>query len=392
MADDQGDVARTLCNALKRAGAHLKYATDGRSALDQISSNVFDLVLIDMKMPPDEWGGLWLLQQLQSNGYRLPSLVLSGEGSKQQVIEALRLGTADWIVKDQAGEELLPRCGKLLTDRLAESLDYACGYLPTPVAYRFARYVRMTDPEKKVIEGLHALESVLRFIAILGLSTTPARPLRAITAGRLAAPSMGTWFDMCTALADSATETAARYAAELLSWVAPERSDRSVIQDLVTLRNSIAHGRGEPSSAQAECLDGVLRRFAHRASSLWRAELIVPTSMTYDGSSYDINVCTLRGVGKPVPGTIKLTVPVISGNVFIVSEAFVPFSLAPWLVIDMNGLDDLRCLQFDGLQRGKAGIVSDTPFKYSDTAGGDYLSPVAHPEGRWETLAPWANH
>ncbi|MFD1277605.1 PleD family two-component system response regulator [Streptomyces kaempferi] len=132
VADDQMDVARTLCRPLHKEGARLRFAADGHTALQEIDTHPFDLLLIDMKMPPEEWGGLWLLRQLKERKCRIPNLVLSGEGSKQQVIEALRLDAVDWVVKGTAGEELLDRCAATVADRLGESLELATHRLPTP--------------------------------------------------------------------------------------------------------------------------------------------------------------------------------------------------------------------------------------------------------------------
>lgn len=388
VADDQADVARTLCRPLQKAGARLRFTTDGYAALQEITTRPFDLILIDMKMPPDEWGGLWLLRQLKDNEWRIPSLVLSGEGSKQQVIEALRLGAADWVGKDNAGEELLERCVTALADRLGESLDTAAQNLPTPLAHRFARYARTTNPDNRVWEGLHALESVLRFAATLGLSSTPPAPLKGITPDRLAAPSMGTWFDVCTAL--MALPDAGNDFTRMFSWLAPERSDKQPVQELITVRNRREHDGEEPTPVQADQLDSLLRRFAHRAVSSRCADLAVPKSMTYDGEMWAVEVLSLKGVGKPVPDMVMTQEPVITGQPLLVSRDAAPLPLSPWLLAHTEPASDtVRCLQFNGVQRSKGGLTPSTPFKYAKTDEDKDLPTVNHPRAHWQTLARW---
>ncbi|MEU0414758.1 response regulator [Streptomyces griseorubiginosus] len=389
VADDQSDVARTLCRPLQKAGARLRFVTDGHTALQEIATRPYDLVLIDMKMPPDEWGGLWLLRELHNGGWGIPTLVLSGEGSKQQVIEAVRLGVTDWIVKDAAGQELLERCMKVLTDALDQSLDAAGARLPAPLAHRYARYDRSADPDKKVFEGLLTLESVFRFLALLGLSNTPPAPLRGITAQRFAAPSMGTWFDVCAALAGlpDAGDTFTR----LYSCLVPDRADRQPALELVAARNGLAHGRSTPTTEETRRLDGLLRRFAHRALASWRAELAVPTSMTYDGATYSVDVLSLRGTGKPAPGKITTQTPVVTDQPFIVPPDAEPIALAPWMLVHRPaGSDVARCLQFDGLKRGKGDPDADTPFTYAKTDDGDDVAAPGHAAATWQTLSPWA--
>ena len=83
------------------------------AAMADLATHPADLILVDMKMPPEEWGGLWLLRELRKGGWTIPVVALSGEGSKRQVIEAQRLGANSWVDKDQAGEELLDQCADI---------------------------------------------------------------------------------------------------------------------------------------------------------------------------------------------------------------------------------------------------------------------------------------
>jgi len=110
VADDQAEVAKTFCRPLQAARAFIKPVSNGEDALAAVLSQPFDLLLIDMRMPPEEWGGLWLLEQLKASLTRIPALVLSGEGGMTETIEAMRLGATRWITKDQAAEQLLPTC------------------------------------------------------------------------------------------------------------------------------------------------------------------------------------------------------------------------------------------------------------------------------------------
>ncbi len=55
VADDQPDVVRTLCQPLHKAGASLRYVSDAYAALAALATHPTDLILADMKMPPEEW-------------------------------------------------------------------------------------------------------------------------------------------------------------------------------------------------------------------------------------------------------------------------------------------------------------------------------------------------
>ncbi|MGW1635604.1 response regulator transcription factor [Streptomyces lavendulae] len=388
VADDQKDVARTLCRPLQRAGARMHYVTDGMTALEQIANRPYDLILIDMKMAPDEWGGLWLLRKMKAGGWRIPCLVLSGEGSKQQVIEALRLNAQDWIGKDDTAD-LLQRCTSILAEFHATAVQTAAHHLPAPLAFRFARYARITDADKKLLEGLHTLESILRFAAVIGLGTTPPSPLKGLTADQLAAPSMGTWFTLCTALA-KLPEAGADFT-RTLSWLVPEPSDHQLVQSLIALRNDLAHGRGGYSPTQEEQLHTLLIRFAHRAASAWRARLAMPTSMTYDGTRFSVDVLNLKGVTRPFPETVALPTSAISGQPLLIPEDGAPFALAPWLLTPVDeSTGAVRCLLFDGLQRTKGSrLPAEMPFRYTQTDEEGKPPAVIHPHAAGHTLEQW---
>ena len=69
-------------------------------------------------MPPGRWGGLWLLEKLRENSPLAPPIiVVSGEGSQQETIQAIRLGAADYITKERLVDELLKQVLALLQDR-----------------------------------------------------------------------------------------------------------------------------------------------------------------------------------------------------------------------------------------------------------------------------------
>lgn len=390
VADDQTAVARTLCDPLANAGARLTYVADGEAAVEAVDSQPFDLALLDMKMPPREWGGLWVMRTLIDKGWRIPVIALSGEGSKQQVIEALRLGAANWVDKDQAGAELLACCTKLLDEDLASAVERVRGLLPTPMASRLAKYARTTDTEKKATCGLQALEAILQFTALVGLATTAAVPLAGITAERMKAPSMGTWFDVCAALAD--TPSPGRDFAALFSWLAPLRKDRQAVRAMVNVRNDLAHGRAAPAAAQRQQLDALLQRFAHRAAAGWRAAVAVPVSMTFDGAEFVVEGFDVRGDGAPERVEIRTERPLVSGSAYLVpfggGPVPGPVPLSPWIVTEVNhNPDKVRCFQFDGVQRPTGGGVTDSPLRLAACDGGP--GPGLPSDGRWSAVTPW---
>ncbi|WP_405430645.1 response regulator [Streptomyces anulatus] len=391
VADDQADVARTLCNPLRRAKARLTFVEDGQAARDALAAQPFDLVVIDMKMPPEEWGGLWLLKQLHAEGSRIPTLVLSGEGATQQIIQAMRLGATDWIFKDVADQELLDRATTILADRHKQSLTTASEQLPTPIASRLARYIRTTDSEKQLTEGLHALESLLRFAAVVGLSSTPPFVLPGITLDKLAAPAMGTWFNVCTALAGGPSASSAFR--RLLSCIAPDSGARQTVQNFIPIRNGIFHDTADPSPEDLERLDSFLRRVAHRMISSRTGELIVAKSMKYDGEMYAVEALNLHGTGNPSPVEILTNIPIVNGAVLLVDKDAEPIPLSPLMVSAVaEPSGSVHCLQFNGFVRGKGRLGPASVIKFSRVNIAEGHGAASHPVVAWPAATAWAGH
>ncbi len=86
---------------------------DGREAWDRLASGEpYDLLLLDRMLPGMD--GLMLLQNLRKSGNRVPVLVLTALGTKEEIIRGLDYGCDDYLVKPYNTGELLARCKALL--------------------------------------------------------------------------------------------------------------------------------------------------------------------------------------------------------------------------------------------------------------------------------------
>src|SRR5260370_6861665 len=83
-------------------------------------------------MPPGQWGGLWLLQEVANRRLSVDTLVLSGEAGQSETIEAMRLGALAFVVKDKASAELADQVRGALAQGAAARSVFAAPQLPTP--------------------------------------------------------------------------------------------------------------------------------------------------------------------------------------------------------------------------------------------------------------------
>lgn len=76
IVDDQMGIRLLLKEILKNEGYEIEEATTGKEAIDQISVNSFDLMILDYKLPIMD--GTEVLEKLEKDNVEIPAIVMSG--------------------------------------------------------------------------------------------------------------------------------------------------------------------------------------------------------------------------------------------------------------------------------------------------------------------------
>jgi two-component system, cell cycle sensor histidine kinase and response regulator CckA len=97
MEDDPG-LARLLQKILQRRGFVIDIATNGEEGLSMLDADLYELLLVDYNMP--FMGGIDVIRALSAKNTLPPTIMVTGEGNELVAVEALKLGAADYIVKD----------------------------------------------------------------------------------------------------------------------------------------------------------------------------------------------------------------------------------------------------------------------------------------------------
>ncbi|WP_029110093.1 response regulator transcription factor [Mycobacterium sp. URHD0025] len=112
VVDDDRAVRESLRRSLSFNGYSVELAQDGVEALEAISNDRPDAVVLDVMMP--RLDGLEVCRQLRSTGDDLPILVLTARDSVSERVAGLDAGADDYLPKPFALEELLARMRALL--------------------------------------------------------------------------------------------------------------------------------------------------------------------------------------------------------------------------------------------------------------------------------------
>lgn len=104
LVDDDKAVRVTVSQALESAGHHVVTAVDGEHALEKLREGSFDLVLLDMKLPGMD--GMEVLRQIKLKEPAQAVVMITGYGSVETAVEAMKLGAVDYIQKPFGPDEI----------------------------------------------------------------------------------------------------------------------------------------------------------------------------------------------------------------------------------------------------------------------------------------------
>ena len=96
VVDDESSIRRTLKEILEFEKYEVALAPDGMKALEMVADNGFDVILLDIKMP--EMDGMEVLEKLQEQT-ECPVVMISGHGTIETAVEAIKKGAYDFVVK-----------------------------------------------------------------------------------------------------------------------------------------------------------------------------------------------------------------------------------------------------------------------------------------------------
>ena len=113
--DDDQFVRESLANFLEDFGFTVLQARDGEEGLEVFAANRPDMVLVDLRMP--RMDGLQVLARVREIAPETPIMVVSGAGDIRDVVEALRRGAWDYLIKPIQDMNILVHSVRTCLDR-----------------------------------------------------------------------------------------------------------------------------------------------------------------------------------------------------------------------------------------------------------------------------------
>jgi len=106
IVDDEIDIVNTLQAYLTEKGYKTLGCTSGKGAIERLNKSDFDILLIDLAMP--EMNGIELLKSALEIDPHLIGIIITGKGTIQSAIDAMKAGAFDYLLKPFEFELLSP--------------------------------------------------------------------------------------------------------------------------------------------------------------------------------------------------------------------------------------------------------------------------------------------
>lgn len=120
VVDDEEYIRDVIVTYLNNEGYQTEQAEDGNDALNMLSKNKYDLMVLDIMMP--DMDGFTLLSKLDN---KIPTIILSARGEEVDKLTGFDKGIDDYLCKPFSPKELVARC-KAILNRVSTKMDNYC--------------------------------------------------------------------------------------------------------------------------------------------------------------------------------------------------------------------------------------------------------------------------
>lgn len=115
VVDDSAVMRQIIIKALAQMGVKqddIVQAGDGSEAIDAAAKHSLDVILMDWNMPKTL--GIDAVKAIRASGNKTPIIMVTTEGEKKSVVEAIQAGANQYLIKPFQVEDLVLKVNALL--------------------------------------------------------------------------------------------------------------------------------------------------------------------------------------------------------------------------------------------------------------------------------------
>jgi DNA-binding NtrC family response regulator len=169
VADDSERIREDIAELLRARGYEVHTAGDGREAIKAVDATFFDVALIDLNMP--KASGMTVLNHLKEHSPESIGIIITGHGTIQNAVEAIKAGAFDYLSKPVRMDEI-----HIVLQRALEYRDLKRENIllkrQVKRKYRFANFVGDSVPMQQVFSIVEKVADTDSTVLIFGESGT----------------------------------------------------------------------------------------------------------------------------------------------------------------------------------------------------------------------------
>lgn len=169
LVDDDPLIRRSLAEVLRLEGYHVAEAATGAEALRVLDGYDADVVVSDFNMP--EKNGLEMLRDLRAGGDETPVILLTGYGTVEQAVEAMKNGAFDYVGKPVLDDEIKMVIRRALDDRTLRAENESLKK-QLDMRYGFDSIVGRDHRMQKIYDTIESVADTRATVLVTGQSGT----------------------------------------------------------------------------------------------------------------------------------------------------------------------------------------------------------------------------
>lgn len=150
IVDDEVELKNALVETLSAQGYEVVGYTSGKDALESLREQNFDVLLSDLMMP--DMDGIALLREALQIDPHLVGIVMTGQGTIQTAVDAMKVGAFDYVLKPFRLQALLPTLTRAINSRRLHQENLQLR--ETVAIYELSRTIAFTLDQRTVLSKL----------------------------------------------------------------------------------------------------------------------------------------------------------------------------------------------------------------------------------------------
>lgn len=170
IVDDEKNIREGLGQSLEMDGYTVSLASNGAEALERMQKTYTDLVIADLKMP--QMGGEELLKHISSAYPTIPVIILTGHGTIESAVNAMRNGAYDFLTKPVNLNHLSLLVKRALSNRelVLKHRELQEEVLRISNRRRYSEIIGKSSQMKRVLDVVEQVASTKASVLITGES------------------------------------------------------------------------------------------------------------------------------------------------------------------------------------------------------------------------------